>query len=172
MTAKRSEVFKEEMLLGSAETRHFVYKVNCETHTRHGYSGEWGDLFDAGVTDRWGGTQSTTKDECKDNFMAMRPGHRVWAYQTKSDRPKYSRKLVGLTKVTNISPVGRNDVEVDLEPLFRLVPLLSVGRAKARDPVLSRAFAFGQGSYGTCYELSRAEALALVRLTLPRVERP
>lgn len=172
MTAKRSEVFREDMLFGSAGTRHFVYKVNCETHTGHGYSGEWGELFDARVTDLWGGTQSTTKDVCKDNFRAMGPGHRVWAYQTKSDRPRYSRKLVGLTKIARVRPVGRHDVELELEPLFRFVPLLDIGRAKARDPVLSQAFAFGQGSYGTCYELSRAEALALVKLALPRVERP
>jgi hypothetical protein len=148
--------------------RSWVYKNNASGANNARAWGDWDDFFDEGQKSAWGGSWATNNAESLSNFAEVRPGDRVWAYQTRSMRRGRSRRIVGIAEVVRLRPSIDEFGETDLilRPLERFEPGLPIHAEKTQVAALQNASAFRAGHAGTLFSLQSHEHEALVDLAL------
>jgi hypothetical protein len=152
----------------AGEGRGWVYKVNANAPSYASAWGDWDDFFDSGIEDSWGGSWATGNAESRLNFDDLRPGDRIWAYQTASPRRLRGRRLVGIAEVVRLEPskAERGETDLILRPIEQFDPGVLIHEAKQHVAALKRASAFKPGHAGTLYALQPDEHRALVEVVL------
>ena len=138
----------------------WMYKCNSRAREYQAAYGDWRDLFgDTGQQD-WGKTDWVA------DFRRLRPGDRVFAYQT--DR----NELAGVAEVVGLGP----DADGDGDEALWLRPLEALGvkvrPLKKADAAVAAIPALEQGPVRTIYAMTAAEARLLLTAAREAVERP